>query len=165
MTERIISADSHVKISQEQVKANLDARYHASYDKAVAAFQARMASGAAAANQAGAVMQAAQGNAAFTRAGYWDPIERLKDMDADGVEAEVLYSEVSAFRYLSQIEDGASESVRAFNDVLAGFAEPDPKRLIVSYQVPIHDIDLAIAEVRRVVGMNAKSLQLPVFPS
>ncbi len=86
-------------------------------------------------------------------------------MDADGVEAEVLYSEVSAFRYLADMKEGQSESVRAFNDVLAAFAAPDPKRLIVSYQVPIHDIDIAMAEVRRVVGMNAKSLQLPVFPS
>jgi predicted TIM-barrel fold metal-dependent hydrolase len=165
MAERIISADSHIKVSHEQVKANLDPRFHGSYDEAVAAFAARMAKGAAAANQAGAAMKAAEGNAAFTREGYWDPIERLKDMDADGVEAEVLYSEVSAFRYLAEIKEGGSESVRAFNDVLAGFAAPDPKRLIVSYQVPIHDIDVAIAEVKRVVAMDAKSLQLPVFPS
>jgi predicted TIM-barrel fold metal-dependent hydrolase len=165
MSTRIISADSHIKVSHEQVKAHLDPRFHGPYDAAVAAFQARMARGAAAANQAGAVMQAAEGNAAFTRDGYWDPVERLKDMDADGVDVEVLYSEVSAFRYLAEIEEGATESVRAFNDVLATFAEVDPKRLIVSYQVPIHDIELAVAEVERVVGLGARSLQLPVFPS
>ena len=32
--------------------------------------------------------------AAFSEPGYWDPNERLKLMDADGVDAEVLYSEV-----------------------------------------------------------------------
>jgi predicted TIM-barrel fold metal-dependent hydrolase len=63
------------------------------------------------------------------------------------------------------MKEGADESVRAFNDVLHAFAEPDPKRLVVSYQIPIFDIDVAIAEVKRVVGLNAKSLQLPVFPS
>jgi uncharacterized protein len=63
------------------------------------------------------------------------------------------------------MKEGADESVRAFNDVLQAFAEPDPKRLLVSYQIPIHDIDVAVREVRRVVGLDAKSLQLPVFPS
>jgi predicted TIM-barrel fold metal-dependent hydrolase len=165
MSERLISADSHVRVTHDQIKANLEARYHPSYDDAVAAFAERMAGGAGAANAAGAAMKAADANSAFTRAGYWDPVERLKDMDTDGVEAEVLYSEVSAFRYLADMKEGMSESVRAFNDVLQAFAEPDPKRLIVSYQIPIHDIEVAVAEVKRVVGLNAKSLQLPVFPS
>lgn len=165
MTERIISADSHVQVSHDQIKANLDPMYHSAYDAALAAFGARMAKGAGAANAAGAAMKAAEKNSAFTRPGYHDPIERLKDMDQDGVEAEVLYSEVSAFRYLGEMREGADESVRAFNDVLAAFAEPDPKRLIVSYQIPIYDIDVAVAELGRVLAMNAKSLQLPVFPS
>jgi predicted TIM-barrel fold metal-dependent hydrolase len=163
--QRIISADSHVRVSHEQIKANLDPRYHQAYDDAVAAFAERMSRGAGAANAAGAAMKAAEANAAFNRDGYWDPVARLQDMDADGVDAEVLYSEVSAFRYLADMKEGMSESVRAFNDVLQAFAEPDPERLIVSYQIPIHDIDVAVAEVERVVGLGAKSLQLPVFPS
>jgi hypothetical protein len=36
---------------------------------------------------------------------------------------------------------------------------------ITSYQVPIHDIDLAVSEVTRVADLGAKSLQLPVFPN
>ena len=165
MVNRVISADSHVQISHDQIKANLAEKYHGSYDAALAAFAERMMKGAGAANAAGAAMKAAEKNSAFTRAGYWDPIERLKDMDADGVEAEVLYSEVSAFRYLGDMKDGADDSVRAFNDVLHWFSEPDPKRLIVSYQIPIYDIDVAIAELDRVLALNAKSLQMPVFPS
>jgi uncharacterized protein len=163
--ERLISADSHVKVTHEQIKANLATKFHQSYDDALAAFAARMSRGAGAANAAGAAMKAADSNAAFNRPGYWEPNARLEDMDADGVDAEVLYSEVSAFRYLSDMREGRSESVRAFNDVLQAFAEPDPKRLVISYQIPIHDIDLAIAEVHRVVALGAKSLQLPVFPS
>ena len=165
MTERLISADSHVKVAHEQIKANLATKYHEAYDDAVAAFGARMARGVGAANAAGAAMKAADKNSAFNEPGYWDPVERLKDMDLDGVEAEVLYSEVSAFRYLSEMKEGTSDSVRAFNDVMQWFAEPDPKRLVVSYQVPIHDIDMAVAEVKRVVELGGKSLQLPVFPS
>ena len=164
-TERLISADSHVKVTHEQIKANLAPEFHQPYDDAVRAFGERMARGSGASNAAGAAMRAADKNSAFNRPGYYDPIARLADMDADGVDAEVLYSEVSAFRYLADMKVGQSESVRAFNDVLAAFAEPDPKRLLVSYQIPIHDIEIAISEVKRVVGLGAKSLQLPVFPS
>jgi uncharacterized protein len=164
MPERLLSADSHVKVSQEQIKANLPGRLHAAYDEAVAKFQARTAGGAGRANAKGAQMGVGGRNAAFTRPGYGDPVERLRDMDADGVEAEVIYSEVSAFRYLADLAEGASEATRAFNDVLTWFSEADPKRLVVTYQIPIHDIDAAVAEVNRVAGLGARSLQLPVFP-
>jgi predicted TIM-barrel fold metal-dependent hydrolase len=165
MAERLISADSHIKVSHEQIKANLATTYHQAYDDAVDAFQARMTRGVGAANAAGAAMQAADKNSAFNQPGYWNPVDRLKAMDADGVEAEVLYSEVSAFRYLAEMKEGMADSVRAFNGVMEWFAEPDPKRLVVSYQIPIHDIDMAVAEVQRVAAVGAKSLQLPVFPS
>jgi predicted TIM-barrel fold metal-dependent hydrolase len=123
-----------------------------------------MSRGTGAANRAGAAGVAAA-NAAFTRPGYWDPVERLKDMDTDGVETEVLYSEVSAFRYLTEVRGGVSETVQAFNSALHEFAQADPERLVVSYQLPIHDIDLGVAELERVVSLGGKSLQLPVFPA
>jgi predicted TIM-barrel fold metal-dependent hydrolase len=171
MSERLISADSHVKMSHEQVKAHLPSRLHEAYDDASGAYESRMAVGAGAVNRAGATQQRtgpapiAAANSVFSRPGYWDPVERLIDMDTDGVEAEVLYSEVSAFRYLSNVKDGVSETVQAFNNALYEFSQVDPKRLIVSYQIPIHDIDLALAEVERVIQLGAKSLQLPVFPA
>jgi predicted TIM-barrel fold metal-dependent hydrolase len=164
VSERLISADSHVKMTHEQVKEHLPSRLHAPYDEAADAYEASMSVGAGAANRAGAT-QVAASNSVFTRPGYWDPVERLKDMDADGVEAEVLYSEVSAFRYLSNVKGGVSETVQAFNDAMHHFAAVDPDRLIVSYQIPVHDIDLAVAEVKRVAALGARSLQLPVFPS
>jgi uncharacterized protein len=168
--ERLISADSHVRITHKQIKSYLTPRLHDAYDEAAGAYDRRMMTGAGAANQAGAKMQKKQdrattANSAFSRAAYSDPVERLKDMDSDGVDVEVIYSEVSAFRYLSNVKDGVSETLQAFNDALHDFGSIDPKRLVMSYQVPIHDIDLAISEVRRVVGLGAKSLQLPVFPN
>jgi hypothetical protein len=63
------------------------------------------------------------------------------------------------------VRDGRRESTRAFNTALAEFAAVDPKRLIVSYQIPIHDIDDAIIEVQWAAANGCKSLQLPVFPA
>ena len=175
MDERLISADSHVKMTHDQVKVHLPSRLHDAYDEASGAYESRMSRGTGAANRAGAKGNGATdqkgggavaaANSVFGRPGYYDPVERLKDMDADGVDVEVLYSEVSAFRYLSNVRDGVAETVQAFNDTLHDFAAADPKRLITSFQVPIHDVDVAVDEVKRLIGLGAKSLQLPVFPA
>ncbi|MBL7496670.1 amidohydrolase family protein [Frankia sp. CNm7] len=154
-------------MTHEQVKYHLPSRLHEAYDKASGDYEARMNRGAGAANRAGAKggQASSASNAVFGRKAYYDPVARLEDMDTDGVEAEVLYSEVSAFRYLASVEGGVDETVQAFNDALADFASTDPNRLIVSYQIPIHDIDLAVREVQRVAAKGGKSLQMPVFPS
>ena len=86
-------------------------------------------------------------------------------MDADGVEVSSSYCEVSSFRYLYLIKHGWKEATRAFNSALREFASVDPDRLIVSYQIPIHDIDAAVDEVRWAASVGCKSLQLPVFPA
>jgi predicted TIM-barrel fold metal-dependent hydrolase len=160
--ERLISADSHVTVDHGDVKAKLPADLHAGYDDAVAGLTRTMSGGAGKANQA---MMREYDHPAWGRPGKADPHERLADMDTDGVEAEVLYCEVSAYRFLYRMNDGWRQATRAFNDVLADFSSVDPKRLVVSYQIPIHDIDAAVAEVRRVADIGGKSLQLPVYPN
>ncbi len=163
MPERLISADSHVSISHDQVKEHLATGLHAAYDDAQQAFAVRMS--AMGAGRANTEAMRQNPHAAFTRPGYHSGPERLADMETDGVDAEVVYSEVSAFRYLGDMKEGTAEATRAFNDVLSDYASADPERLIVSYQVPIGDIDTAVEEVQRVVGSGGRSLQLPVFPT
>jgi uncharacterized protein len=101
----------------------------------------------------------------MSRPGYRDGQAHLDDMDVDGVAVEVVYCEVSAFRYLYMLEQGGREATRAFNDAMAEYGSADPTRLIVSYQIPIHDIETAVAEVERVAEAGGQSLQLPVFPT
>lgn len=160
--ERIISSDSHVTTTHDAVKSNLATKFHAAYDKAVE----QMGGGGVATRKGQNTMpfDLSKVNHAFGRPGTYDGKERLVDMDADGVDVEVLYCEFSAFRYLYMIEDGWREATEAFNNTLANFASADPSRLICSYQIPIHDIDVAVAEVLRVASIGGKSLQLPVHP-
>ena len=175
---RLISADDHVDIGHEQVKSLLATRFHDDYDKALLRFVSSAGPLLSVeANQRWreqrgldvsepiAGMGSSRAHPAFGRPGHTDAVERLKDMDADGVEVSSSYCEVSAFRYLYLLERGAAEATRAFNSALGEFASADPARLIVSYQIPIHDIDAAIAEVRWAASTGAKSLQLPVFPA
>jgi uncharacterized protein len=104
------------------------------------------------------------GNGHAERPGHTDAVARLADMDTDGVQASSTYCEVSAFRYLYLVNQGWKEATRAFNTALLDFASADPARLIVSFQIPIHDIDAAVAEVKWAASAGCKSLQLPVFP-
>src|SRR6476620_5772896 len=159
---RIISADSHVSVLHDDVKAHLATRLHDEYDAALMqAYREMLGGNAAKANQGGNEIR----HASWNRPGYSEPHERLRDMDVDGVDIEVLYCEVSAYRYLYLLPTGAAEATRAFNDALLDFGSVDPRRLVVTAQVPIHDIDFAIAEVQRVASAGCKSLQLPVFPA
>lgn len=163
-SDLLISADSHVNVHHKDVKRNLDPKFHDDYDAGLATLkQMIMASNKP--GDEGARAARAKKNAAYGGPGHFQPDARIKDMDLDGVAAEVMYCEVSAYRYLYKIKHGWKESTRAFNDTLAEFAAYDPARLITSYQVPIHDIDFALEEVRRIADLGGKSLQLPVFPT
>jgi predicted TIM-barrel fold metal-dependent hydrolase len=175
---RLISADDHVDLSHDRVKSFLATKHHGEYDDALMTFAASMQPMRSVdANQRWREQQGLdpdepisgmgenRAHPAFGRAGHTDPIERLKDMDTDGVEASSSYCEVSAFRYLYMLETAAAEATRAFNTALGEFASADPQRLVVSYQIPIHDIDAAVAEVTWAAEHGCRSLQLPVFPA
>src|SRR5687768_12133659 len=115
--DRLISSDSHVNVTHDQVKSHLASKFHTEYDAAVAEWEANLygGMGAGRVNRQGTQFYR---HPAAGRAGNGDPAERLKDMDTDGVDVEVLYCEVSAFRYLYLLKDGWKEATQAFNDAL-----------------------------------------------
>jgi uncharacterized protein len=177
MTTRLISADDHVDLSHGKIKSFLSPKFHDDYDNALREFGRTMgATSSAQSNQQWREQQGLEvdydyvpmrdrrAHDAAGREGHTDPVARLKDMDIDGVESSVTYCEVSAFRYLYLLKDGWKEATRAFNTALTEFASIDPARLVINYQIPIHDIDAAVIEVRHASAEGCKSLQLPVFP-
>jgi predicted TIM-barrel fold metal-dependent hydrolase len=160
-TNRLISADSHVAVRLDGIRERVPSSLHEAFDGAIAE-QARIDEelrGGRKLSMEDFDMEA------FRDPGYYDPVARLAAMDRDGVEAEVLYSEVSAFRAFGLVKGDWRPISRAFTEHLSEFAATDPKRLLVSYQVPIIDIDYAVAEVQRLAGLGARSVHLPNFPS
>jgi uncharacterized protein len=174
MPQRLISADDHVDLSHDKVKSFLDLKFHDAYDAAVKEFMASLTVlRSSDSNQrwreqqgvsGGAEVGAGGRNTHTLRPGHTEVGPRLADMDADEVEASSTYCEVSSFRYLYMVKDGCREATRAFNTALADWASPAPDRLLVSFQIPIHDIDVAVSEVKWAASVGCKSLQLPVFP-
>ncbi len=83
-------------------------------------------------------------------------------MGVDHVDAEVLYTDVSAGAAFYSIPgDGSLQAFRAFNSAAIDFASQNPKRLLPVYLIPIADVDEAVAEVQRVAADGARALHLP----
>lgn len=158
---RLISVDSHVLVRPDDVVARLPQAAATVYRDALAA-QAVVDDGL----RGGVRMSLGDFDLEGARSpGYYEPHARLAEMDRDGVDAEVLYSELSSFRHFHLVGEHWKEVARAFNDHLADFAAVDPTRLVVSYQLPIIEIDHAVAEVQRLAALGARSVQLPNYPA
>ena len=95
------------------------------------------------------------------RAGGWDPDERLKDQDIDGVQAEAIYG---GGPLRSEDPRLTRASFSAYNDWLADFCSTNPKRLIGMAYIPVQDLDDAIAETRRAIGKGLRGAVIPAAP-
>lgn len=85
-----------------------------------------------------------------------DPDLRIKDQDLDGVQAEVLYGVLGASMRLND-DDAATEVLRIYNEWLADFCGAHPQRFAGLASIPSHDVDAAVAEVRRVAERGGLS--------
>jgi predicted TIM-barrel fold metal-dependent hydrolase len=89
-------------------------------------------------------------------AGGWNPAERLKDMELDGVDAAVLYTTMGFL--LFWIEDAAfqRDCFRVYNDWLAEFCRHAPARLAGLGLVSLFDVELARRELERCAKLGLK---------
>ena len=98
------------------------------------------------------------------RPGGWDPAERIKDMDLDRVDADVLYTTLGFRQFW--IKDPALQRAcfRVYNDWLAEYCSYDPKRLIGLALVSLYDIEEAVAELRRCRKMGLRGAMIWCSP-
>jgi predicted TIM-barrel fold metal-dependent hydrolase len=90
----------------------------------------------------------------------WDPAERIKDQDIDGVEAEVLYTTLG-MRLFSLDDAGLQRACfGAYNDWLAEFCSYDPKRLVGNALVSLEDIGEGIKELERCARIGLRGAMI-----
>ena len=88
-----------------------------------------------------------------------DPHLRIKDLDRDHVDAEVIYGILGAAGRLND-KDAANEMLRIYNDWLKEFCSHYPDRHIGLACLPYGDIDAAVKEIHRVAKMGLRGLEL-----
>src|SRR6201987_452122 len=88
-----------------------------------------------------------------------DPHLRKKDMERDGVDAEVIFGILGSASKLKDNE-GAAEMFRIYNDWLKDFCSHYPDRHIGLACLPYGDIDWAVQEIHRCAKMGLKGLEL-----
>jgi uncharacterized protein len=88
-----------------------------------------------------------------------DPVLRAKDMDRDGVQAEVIFGILGAATRLND-PVAANEMFRIYNDWLVDFCKHDPDRFIGLACLPYGDIDAAVKEIRRVAKLGLRGVEL-----
>jgi predicted TIM-barrel fold metal-dependent hydrolase len=87
--------------------------------------------------------------------GGWDPKARLEELDADGVDAEVLYPtpRLSQSMFANRDPELHLELIRAYNDWLSEYCAHEPARLIGLALVPNRGVSEAAAELERAIGL------------
>jgi uncharacterized protein len=166
VTEPLVSADSHVHFTDEWVKARLPARLAGVWDEAGRKLAAHDATELRAGQKNLQLEDFVDADAARDP-GHFEPHGKLRAMDRDGVQAEVIFPEVGGAKLCTPqlVGDDWKEMISGYNDSMADFASVDVKRLLTAYQIPLYDIDFAVKEVERLARRGARCVQLPSFPS
>jgi predicted TIM-barrel fold metal-dependent hydrolase len=79
----------------------------------------------------------------------WDPVERIKDQDVDGVCSEVLYTSLGMPLFALQDAELQHHCFKVYNEWLAEFCSHNPKRLIGIALIALNDIGQAVTELER----------------
>lgn len=94
----------------------------------------------------------------------WDPAERLKEQDADGVSAEILYTSFGMFLYALNDAELRAACFQALNDFAAEYCAYNPKRLVGLCTVTLEDIPAAVAELKRAAQKGLRGVMVCCAP-
>ena len=106
----------------------------------------------------------AQANFDDVHVGGYDPDQHIKDMNIDGVSAEVLYPSQGLFYFKIPDPELLSAVFRAYNDWLAEFCNTNPDRLKGIAMINVDDIQDAISELERSAKMGLVGAMISEYP-
>ena len=103
------------------------------------------------------------------RDGCHDIHERIKDMDIEGVHAQLNFPNMPGFAGTTLVnakdKELALASIQAYNDfILDEWCAPYPDRQIPLMVVPWWDVDLTVKEIHRTADKGAKSFTFVELP-
>jgi predicted TIM-barrel fold metal-dependent hydrolase len=188
----VVSSDTHTGPSVERhLRRYCDAKHLATFDEFAVELEARNTAESQMPHVVALFGREAQDEypRELLERRYWhahvpgidDPHARLRDLDADGIAAEIIYHGAlngepvpfssTGLRAWSSQKYSALEpvGVHIYNRWLADFVSVEPARHVGTAHIPISDVDAAVREVEwaRSAGLTAVNLPAPRrdFPS
>src|SRR5262245_10095336 len=157
---RVISADSHMMEPPDLWQDRLNNQYKDRAPRVIQGYEGKkgyffvvegirpfpVAGGFAAGNKPEDLPKAWEKGYEGCRPSGWDPAERLKDQDIDGVEAEVLYTTLGMSLFGLDDAEFQQACFGAYNDWVAEFCSHDPKRLFGIALISLEDIQSGAKE-------------------
>jgi predicted TIM-barrel fold metal-dependent hydrolase len=99
-------------------------------------------------------------------AGTGSPEQRLREQDEDGIDAEILFSQISSVLRQAKDDDLYRDLVRAYNEFLAQeYMAAAPDRLIPIGTIPITGVGDAVKEHEHCAKLGLKGVKLERFPN
>jgi len=98
------------------------------------------------------------------RPGGWDPAERLKDMESEGVDASILYTTYGFTLFACQDPELQEACLRVYNDWLAEFCRHAPERLGGIAMISLYDVDRGRRELERAKKQDLKGVMIWATP-
>ena len=95
--------------------------------------------------------------------GGYIPEEHVKDMDLDGVDAGLLYPSCGLVMFTVPDGELLSAIFSAYNDWLAEFCSPFPKRLKGIAMINVDDVDSAVNELERCANMGLVGCMITAY--
>ena len=98
------------------------------------------------------------------RPGAWNPAERLRDQEVDGVGFEVLYPSMALPMFGIPDTDLQYAVFAAYNDWIADYAAYDRSRTLGIGMICLDKVDRAVAELERVARLGLRGAMIAVDP-
>ncbi len=171
---RVISADSHMMEPPDLWRERLDKKYRDRAPQVIQGYEGKkgyffvvdgirpfpVAGGFAAGNRPEDLPKAWEKGYEGARPSGWDPAERIKDQDIDGVEAEVLYTTLGMS--LFGLDDAGFQQAcfGSYNDWVAEFCSHNPKRLFGIALISLEDVQAGVKELERCAKMGMRGVMV-----
>jgi predicted TIM-barrel fold metal-dependent hydrolase len=107
--------------------------------------------------------------------GNWDAERRLKELEREGVVAEVLFPDfglpfelyspllAAQLGYGARTQAQVDAGDRAYNRWLADFCSVAPERFAGMASISFHDVEAAVREIHRIKDAGLRGVTMPMF--
>ncbi|MEU7435919.1 amidohydrolase family protein [Streptomyces sioyaensis] len=173
----IISSDCHAGLPTEEYRPYLDARFHRAFDEFLGQRDARRAEATRLGIRNDAFAERWFRDHEEGLRGGWDPAQRIKELDGDGVAAEVVFPDADAVDSGTAAPFGVGlglsgdhdpelgmAGARAHNRWLADFVSAHPERHCGVALLPVTaETGQVVAEIHRARESGLGALMIPAM--